>query len=164
MQPNLFSVFPIMLIAALSIPLAITDIREHRLPNKYTYIAIIGSILATAIASLTTSRWVDFAIAMSAGAVTGAVGYLLARAKAIGMGDIKLLIAMHIPLAWHSPVLVLLSLALGLGIATVVSVIGLVLGRIRPRSLIPLGPYLILGFLVIGAIPAAELFTEVVLS
>ncbi len=164
MQPNVFSVLPILLIAAVSIPLAITDIREHRLPNQYTYTAIICSVLATAIASLITGRWVDFADAMFAGSVTGLVGYILARAKVIGMGDIKLLIAMHIPLAWHSPILVLLSLGLGLGIATLVSLIGLVLGKIRPRSLIPLGPYLILGFLVIGAIPATELFTEVALS
>ena len=164
MQPNLFSVLPILLIAAISIPLAITDIREHRLPNKYTYTAIICSVLATAFASLNTGRWVDLAIAMIVGSATGLVGYLLARAKAIGMGDIKLLIAMHIPLAWHAPVLVLLSLGLGLGVATIVSLIQLALGKIRPRSLIPLGPYLILGFLFIGAIPVAELFTEVALS
>ena len=158
------SVLPILLIAALSIPLAVIDIREHRLPNKITYSAIIGSLFATFVASAATSRWLDFGAGIIAGSITAIIGYLLARFKVIGMGDIKLLIAMHISLAWHAPVLILFSLSLGLGLATLIGLIGLVLGKIGPKSLMPLGPYLLLGFLIIGGIPVAEIITEEALS
>ncbi|MDG2497760.1 MAG: prepilin peptidase [Aquiluna sp.] len=158
------SVAPILLIAILSIPLAVIDIRQHRLPNVFTYTAISGSLLATFITSAATDRWVEFGSALVAGLLTAIIGYLLVRIKAIGMGDIKLLIAMHISLAWHSPVLVLMSLGLGFGLATIVGVIGLAIGRLRPRSMMPLGPYLLFGFLLVGAIPSLELFTVAALS
>ena len=164
MSAGYLSLVPMALIAALAIPLSVIDIREHRLPNRHTYFLIASAIAGTLLASLLGALWLDFASGIAMGLVTALVGYLLARFGAIGMGDVKLLIAMHICLGWHSPVLVLFSLGLGLGFASSVGLIGLVLGRLKPRTLIPLGPYLLMGFLVVSYSPVSAVITGEALS
>ena len=164
MSAGYLSLVPMALIAALAIPLSVTDIREHRLPNRYTYFLIATAIAGTLLATLLGAFWLAFASGIAMGIVTAFVGYLLARFGAIGMGDVKLLIAMHICLGWHSPVLVLFSLGLGLGFASSVGLIGLVLGRLKPRTLIPLGPYLLMGFLVVSYSPVSAVITGEALS
>ena len=129
MSAGYLSLVPMALIAALAIPLSVIDIREHRLPNRHTYFLIASAIAGTLLASLLGALWLDFASGIAMGIVTAFVGYLLARFGAIGMGDVKLLIAMHICLGWHSPVLVLFSLSLGLALASAIGLIGLLLGR-----------------------------------
>jgi leader peptidase (prepilin peptidase)/N-methyltransferase len=164
MSAGYLSLVPIAFIAALAIPLSITDIREHRLPNRHTYFLIAAAIAGTLLASLLEALWVDFAAGIAVGTVTALVGYLLARFGAIGMGDVKLLTAMHVCLGWHSPVLVLFSLSLGLALASSVSLIGLVTGKLNTRTLIPLGPYLLIGFLVVSYFPVSAVITGEALS
>jgi leader peptidase (prepilin peptidase)/N-methyltransferase len=164
MSAGYLSLVPMALIAALAIPLSVTDIREHRLPNRYTYFLIAAAVAGTLLASLLEALWNDFATGMGIGMLTALVGYLLARFGAIGMGDVKLLIAMHICLGWHSPVLVLFSLSFGLALASAVGLIGLVIGKLNPRTLIPLGPYLLIGFLVVTYSPVSAVITGEALS
>jgi hypothetical protein len=71
---------------------------------------------------------------------------------------------MHICLGWHSPVLVLFSLSLGLALASAIGLIGLVIGKLNPRTLIPLGPYLLIGFLVVSYSPVSAVITGEALS
>ena len=164
MSAGYLSLVPMALIAALAIPLSVTDIREHRLPNRYTYFLIATAIAGTLPATLLGAFWLAFASGIAMGIVTAFVGYLLARFGAIGMGDVKLLIAMHICLGWHSPVLVLFSLSLGLALASAIGLIGLVIGKLNPRTLIPLGPYLLIGFLVVSYSPVSAVITGEALS
>jgi leader peptidase (prepilin peptidase)/N-methyltransferase len=164
MFADYLSLVPMVLIAALGIPLSVTDIREHRLPNRHTYFLIAAAVAGTLLASLLEALWTDFVTGMGLGMVTALVGYLLARFGVIGMGDVKLLIAMHICLGWHSPLLVLLSLSLGLALASAVGLIGLVVGKLNPRTLIPLGPYLLIGFLVVSYLPVSAVITGEALS
>lgn len=159
MSADYLSLVPMALIAALAIPLSVTDVREHRLPNRYTYFLIATAVVGTLLASLLEALWIDFMTGMGIGMLTALVGYLLARCGAIGMGDVKLLIAMHICLGWHSPLLVLFSLSLGLALASAVGFIGLVMGKLNPRTLIPLGPYLLIGFLVVSYLPVSAVIT-----
>ena len=164
MSAGYLSLVPMALIAALAIPLSVIDIREHRLPNRYTYFLIATAIAGTLLATLLGAFWLAFASGIAMGIVTAFVGYLLARFGAIGMGDVKLLIAMHICLGWHSPVLVLFSLSLGLALASAIGLIGLVIGKLNPRTLIPLGPYLLIGFLVVSYSPVSAVITGEALS
>ena len=164
MSAGYLSLVPMALIAALAIPLSVIDIREHRLPNRHTYFLIASAIAGTLLASLLGALWLDFASGIAMGIVTAFVGYLLARFGAIGMGDVKLLIAMHICLGWHWPVLVLFSLSLGLALASAIGLIGLVIGKLNPRTLIPLGPYLLIGFLVVSYSPVSAVITGEALS
>ena len=164
MFADYLSLVPMVLIAALGIPLSVTDVREHRLPNRHTYFLIAAAVAGTLLASLLEALWTDFVTGMGLGMVTALVGYLLARFGVIGMGDVKLLIAMHICLGWHSPLLVLFSLSLGLALASAVGLIGLVVGKLNPRTLIPLGPYLLIGFLVVSYLPVSAVITGEALS
>ena len=164
MVADYVSLIPIAVIAALAIPLSVADMKEHRLPNRYTYFLIAASVAGTFFGSLLGERWGDFAVGLVLGLTTAVVGYLLARFGAIGMGDIKLLIAMHVCLGWHSPILVLFSLSLGLATASVTGLFGLLIGRLSPRTLIPLGPYLLLGFLVVSYMPVSAIVTGEALS
>ena len=106
MPAGYLSLVPIALIAAFAIPLSITDIREHRLPNRYTYFLIATATAGTLLASLLEALWVACVAGIALGVVTALVGYLLPRFGAIGMGDVKLLPAVHVCLGWHSRVLV----------------------------------------------------------
>ena len=87
MSAGYLSLVPMALIAALAIPLSVTDIREHRLPNRYTYFLIAAAVAGTLLASLLEALWNDFATGMGIGMLTALVGYLLARFGAIGMGN-----------------------------------------------------------------------------
>lgn len=156
MNYELLSLLPIGFTAALTIPLAITDIREHRLPNKFTYLLFVVSLISLTAASLFLNSWGSFLVATIAGSLTFAVGALLAKVGAIGMGDIKLLTSLHMILGWHQPWLPVISLAIGLAAATVLGFIGILFGRVSAKSLIPLGPFLLVGFLVVSYVPVAE--------
>jgi leader peptidase (prepilin peptidase)/N-methyltransferase len=147
------SLLPLLLIAVLAVPLSWIDIREHRLPNSYTYPTLVFTVGCLSVVTVWTKQWQDLAAAISAGALTFFVGYLLARAGAIGMGDIKLLTSMHAALAWQHLMLPLLSLSAGLLIATVYGLVGMVAGKFKPTSLIPLGPFLLIGFLGTSVLP-----------
>ncbi len=147
------SLLPLLLIAVLAVPLSWIDIREHRLPNRYTYSALLFTVGCLSVATLLTKQWQNLAAAISAGVLTFLVGYLLARAGAIGMGDIKLLTSMHAALAWQHLMLPLISLSAGLLIATIYGLAGMLVGKFKPSSLIPLGPFLLIGFLGTSVLP-----------
>ena len=66
---------------------------------------------------------------------------------------------MHVCLGWHSPALVLFSLSLSLALASAASLVGVVMGKLNPRTLIPLGPYLLIGFLVVSYSPVSAVIT-----
>jgi prepilin signal peptidase PulO-like enzyme (type II secretory pathway) len=51
-----------------------------------------------------------------------------------------------------------------LALASAVGLIGLVVGKLNPRTLIPLGPYLLIGFLVVSYLPVSAVITGEALS
>ena len=61
MSAGYLSLVPMALIAALAIPLSVTDIREHRIPNRYTYFLIATAIAGTLLATLLWAFWLAFA-------------------------------------------------------------------------------------------------------
>ena len=64
------------------------------------------------------------------------------------MGDVKLLAATTLSLAWFNLFAPMLALAMGLVAAATVILILLVTGRTTLSQSIALGPYLLLGFVV----------------
>jgi leader peptidase (prepilin peptidase)/N-methyltransferase len=142
-------------IFVLSFPLAITDIKEHRLPNKLTYLAIAVSSGLVVITGLVTSAWQQLLVALVIGGITLGLGYLMAKVNGIGMGDVKFLVAANLVLGWFSPWLILPMLAIGFTVASLVSLALILLGRANLKTAIPMGPFLMLGFFVV-AIPLFE--------
>lgn len=147
------------MLIVLSIPLAITDIKDHRLPNPLTYSAIALSIVMVVTTGFLTSRWIDLALAMSLGGLTFGIGYLMAHFNGIGMGDVKYLVATNILLGWFSPWLILPMLAIGFTLASLVSLGLIITRRANLKTPIAMGPFLMLGFFAV----TLELFEPVVI-
>ena len=145
-------------ILLLAVPLTVTDFREHRLPNRLTYLAIGISAATVLAAGLSAGLWFDLALALGLGLVTAGLGYLMAMVNGIGMGDVKLLVATNIVLGWFSPWLILVMLAIGFSLASLVSLALIVMRRANLKTPIAMGPFLLLGF----ALVSFDLFEPVV--
>jgi leader peptidase (prepilin peptidase)/N-methyltransferase len=147
-------------ILLLAVPLTVTDFREHRLPNRLTYLAIGISAATVLAAGLSAGLWFDLALALGLGLVTAGLGYLMAMVNGIGMGDVKLLVATNIVLGWFSPWLILVMLAIGFSLASLVSLALIVMRRANLKTPIAMGPFLLLGF----ALVSFDLFEPVVIA
>lgn len=154
---------PFIYLVAISIPLSITDIREHRLPNRLTLSAALVTLTCLSAATWLSTDWLALLSALVAATVTFLIGWFLAAKSAIGMGDIKLLISLNAFAGYLSPLLPILSLTIALVAATLVSSIFLLRKRFSLQSSIALGPYLLLGFFV-AATPGTLEVTAAALS
>ncbi len=142
-----FALLPIAYLWLVSWPLARTDLREHRLPNKLT---LPGLALAV-VAQSTASFLVGFSNQLGALLAAGLVFALSLAAHVwfnLGMGDVKLLTAITLSLAWFSPWSPLLAVFVALAAAVVAVAVGFIAGRTKLDSTLPLGPYLLAGFAV----------------
>jgi leader peptidase (prepilin peptidase)/N-methyltransferase len=91
--------------------------------------------------------------AFLAAVITFASSLLINRLGLLGMGDVKLMTVMSLALGWYSPLLPIIALGLSFLIAGAVALALLAGKRIKLGGSMPLGPYLIAGFL--GAITLA---------
>ena len=136
---------PVSYLALVCIPLSVFDLREHRLPNPLTYPAI-GLASIAVVWLLLEGEYQNAVASLIAGAGTFGIGYWMARAELVGMGDVKLLTSNHAILAAISPVFILVSLFSAFALATAFNMAQLVAGRISLRSPVAMGPFLLLGF------------------
>jgi leader peptidase (prepilin peptidase)/N-methyltransferase len=138
---------PIYLLVV-SWPLAATDLREYRLPNRLVLpsipISIVGQVLAVALGE---SAGLMLRAVICALLVFG-IGLLANLRGLIGMGDVKLLGVIALALGWFGPLYAALAIGYAFGLAGV-GILALVsVGRITWNSRVPLGPYLLGGFAV----------------
>jgi leader peptidase (prepilin peptidase)/N-methyltransferase len=152
---SLFSALGLGYLALTAWPLAKTDIKVRRLPNIYVLPSFPITILGQVTAGVITGVWVNILWAWVAMIVTFAISLFVNRLGLMGMGDVKLMSAMALALGWYSPLLPALSLLISFLIAGLAATALLALGRIKLGGSMPLGPYLIAGFL--GAVSVAAL-------
>lgn len=126
--------------------LFIYDLRWRLLPNKLVFPLIVISLLLSAVMNLGLAHvsLMDWLITLGLGMlpITGVYGilYLLSRGRWIGLGDVKLGIAIGLLIPWWGGVLVLFLSNL---LASLASVPGLLKRRISGASEIPFGPFLL---------------------
>jgi leader peptidase (prepilin peptidase)/N-methyltransferase len=129
-------------------PLARTDIREHRLPNRLTLpllpVALFGQLLAAGLGD----DWPRLGVSLGWAVVAFVVGLGINRFGTLGMGDVKLITGMSLSLGWFSPVAPLLALAAAFALATLVVLLLFATRKARMGSSIALGPYLLVGFVI----------------
>jgi leader peptidase (prepilin peptidase) / N-methyltransferase len=133
---------------AVAWPLARVDIREHRLPNRLTLPAFPVTIVSQVLAVLLGENWAYLATAAGAAVTAFVAGLVLNRYAGLGMGDVKLITAITLALAWFSPLVPLVALAIALVLAGAVATAMVVLQKARMGSSIALGPYLLVGFVL----------------
>ncbi|MBN6778878.1 prepilin peptidase [Pseudoclavibacter alba] len=137
----------LLLLAVLAWPLAHTDIREHRLPDDYTYPLMAGTFAAHATAALFSRDPAYLTGSLLGGGFLTLFYILLTFFGGAGLGDAKLVASLGAGASLGGPLAVA-------GILALSSVLALphALTKLRaPRSErhVPFGPYLIAAGLII---------------
>ena len=133
---------------AVAWPLARTDIREHRLPNKYTLPAIAIAFTAELIAAAISDQWFNFLVALICGVSGFGFALLANRFATLGMVDVKLITAICLCLGWFSPIAPIMAISFAFVISGVVVLAKLAFRKTRMGQSIALGPYLLIGFVI----------------
>ena len=152
----------IVVIWLFAIPLTIIHLREHRLPNAFTYSAIAASLVSVVIAGFVDQDFVRTMFSLGLGMATAVIGYFMALANGIGMGDVKLLTAMNIALGWFVPFLILLMLAIAFTLAAMVSLGMIIAKKANLKTPLAMGPFLLVGFGLVSVNIFEGLFTGAV--
>jgi leader peptidase (prepilin peptidase)/N-methyltransferase len=156
----------VLYLAVVAWPLAKTDWRERRLPNKLVLpaipITLIGHLASVALGA----DWSQLLQALVLGLAAFGVGLCLNRWTGLGMGDVKLIAALSLALGWWGVFGVIFALVLAFFFAGAAVGIMFLLGKARRtsnsafvlgvatglplglKSSIPLGPYLLIGFVL----------------
>lgn len=139
------------------IALAVYDMKWMLLPDKLTFPLmglsfVMGLILTIGVMQMTLS---DAFLFMGYGVLSIGglyyVLYILTKRRGVGFGDVKLGVAMGLMGGWKVG-LITVMLANVIGLLAVLP--GMISGKVKFKSRIPFGPFLIIGFIV--AYVAAE--------
>jgi leader peptidase (prepilin peptidase) / N-methyltransferase len=136
---------PVYLLAV-AWPLSVVDIRERRLPNKFTLPAFPITLFGQLIAVCGGADATRLLLALFAGVLAFSACLALNRYAGLGMGDVKLIAAITFALGWFSPLLPAIAVAIALALAGVVALAMIIRRKANMGSSIALGPYLLLGF------------------
>jgi leader peptidase (prepilin peptidase) / N-methyltransferase len=138
---------PIYLLAV-AWPLSVVDIRERRLPNKFTLPAFPITLFGQLIAVCGGADATRLLLALLAGVLAFSACLALNRYAGLGMGDVKLISAITFALVWFSPLLPAIAVAIALALAGVVALGMIIRRKANMGSSIALGPYLLAGYVV----------------
>ena len=128
--------------AIVTLPLVFFDLRQHRLPNRLVVPALVLNLTLVVL----SFDPIKIGAAVISSMVIFLLGLFCSTKGYLGMGDVKLMTAMSLLLAFFSPLLVTTAMLWALAASAVVVAFGFILKKITARSSIALGPYLLLGF------------------
>ncbi|MEH0935764.1 A24 family peptidase [Micromonospora psammae] len=131
-----------------AVPLGLVDLAVHRLPDRLTWPAALGTWALLGIAALTgagSGPWLRALVAgVALGAAFAATTLLLGR-RGFGLGDAKLALGVGALLGWYGWPVLLAGLVLTFALSAVVSLGLLLARRVSWTSHLPFGPFLIVG-------------------
>jgi Flp pilus assembly protein protease CpaA len=140
---------PLLHSLAISIPLAVIDFRERRLPNKLVLPNFAVALIAVFI-SIALGEWQRGLVALGISVLLFVAGLLVSLRGWVGMGDVKLLTALSLSLSWFSA----WNIPIVLGVTTLAMVVVVAVryfsNTIRIGSTIALGPYVLSVFVVLA--------------
>lgn len=148
MDSSIFAWIGPIYLLAVAWPLTRIDLRERRLPNRLVVPAFPIALIGQFLAAVMSGAWLSLGIALACGFGAFAVGLLVNHFANLGMGDVKLIAAITLALAWFNPISPFIALLLGFAVATVVVVAMLIRRKIKMGSTVALGPYLLVGFVL----------------
>jgi leader peptidase (prepilin peptidase)/N-methyltransferase len=151
-----FDLLPYSVLAAVGVVLGLVDVVEQRLPGVLVYsgVVLIGGLLATS--AVLYSRGPDFLRALAGLAILVAFYLVLALVSGggLGAGDVKLGGLLGLALGWLSWSALITATFLGWFAAALGWLLFRVAWRRLRGSLLPMGPFLLLGaLLAIGLVP-----------
>lgn len=142
--------------AAVTVPLAVIDLRTLRLPNVLTLSAypIVAALLL--LPALAEGSWSSYARAMLAGVIVLALFLVLhlVNPSGMGLGDVKLAGPMGAVLGWVSWQAVFVGVVVGFVLAAGVGLAMLAARRANRKSALPFGPFMLAGAWTAILVPA----------
>ena len=139
-----------LLIAGLSLLLVPIDIAVLRLPDRLVGIAFLGTVAVLGVASVLTGNYGALLRAGLAGLVLFGTYLILALVPGagLGFGDVKLVGVLGLLLGWLGWPYVLAGAFLPHLLNGPIVLILLLIGRLKRKSSLPLGPALLVGALL----------------
>jgi leader peptidase (prepilin peptidase)/N-methyltransferase len=128
-------------------PLAVIDLREHRLPNRLVLPAYPIALVSQLVATIISLDWARFLVCVLCAVLVLAIGILANYFDVLGMGDVKLAGALALILGYFNLYLPIVAIGIAFVLAFGVIILLLFKGRVSLGTSIPLGPYLLLSFI-----------------
>ncbi|GGL11999.1 hypothetical protein GCM10014719_12450 [Planomonospora parontospora subsp. antibiotica] len=145
-------------LAAVCVLLAFVDAAVHRLPDRFTLAAYLGTAAPLAVAAAAGGRWDDL-LGAGLGGLALAVFYLvlfLVNPAGMGLGDVKLAASLGTALGWFGWDVLVAGAFLGFLAGGLYGGALLLARRANRKSEIPFGPFMIIGafaVLLAGPVP-----------
>ena len=137
----------LMALAAITPALIFTDLETHRLPNAFTYPLVAWGLACSAIQGLLHSPNYSAVAMLACGLGAGGFFLLLnlVTRGGMGMGDVKLALAIGLTLGSQAPRLVVISLALAFVLGAAASLFAIAAKKLHLKSSLPFGPFMLAG-------------------
>ncbi|MEW2383643.1 A24 family peptidase [Micromonospora sp. NPDC047707] len=129
-----------------AVPLVFVDAAVHRLPDRLTGPAALGTWLLLGLAAALGAGYPPWLRATAAGLALGllfAGTTLLLGRRGFGLGDAKLAVGAGLLLGWHGWTVPVLGLLLAFALSSVAALALLATGRARWSSHLAFGPFLV---------------------
>jgi len=136
---------PVAYIAATAVPLMVIDIKQHRLPNKIVLPMIAITFLSQLTLAIWTGAWASLGISVGLGFAMLVLGLAANYFQWVGMGDVKLLVALTMMLSWFTMLGAVLLMPISIAVGFVVTILTMFLKKKLPTA-IPLGPVILATF------------------
>ena len=136
-------------LALFAVPLAFIDIAVRRLPDPFTAAACAGTLALLAVAALTSHQpgHLGRAAIRAAALACFYLALSLIRPGGMGLGDVKLAASVGAALGWTSWQALLTGTFAAFALAAVYGGVLLARHRATRNSLLPLGPFILIGAL-----------------
>ncbi|MDY6055357.1 prepilin peptidase [Micrococcus sp.] len=124
-----------------------TDLREHRLPNRWTGRLALAGVVLMAGGAAAAGRW-DLTVSSllgGAGYAAAMLGLHLVSQGGLGMGDVKLAIGLGLYCGLGGPAAVVLAGLAAVLLGGAASLVLVLLRRAGRRTAIPFGPAMAAG-------------------
>lgn len=127
--------------------LSVTDVKEHRLPNRLLLRWVVLSALLLLGLSIVRGEYLPLLNAGLGAFILGVAYLLLALISrgAMGMGDVKLAIVLGLNLGYFSLSALFLASLSAFVLASLVVLSGMIAGKLNAKSAVAFGPFMILG-------------------
>lgn len=146
-------------LALVSLPLAVIDLDQHRLPDVLTLPSYPIAFLLLGGAALATGQGRQLLHALAGMVGLGAVYAVLhlINRRGMGLGDVKLAGLLGLYLGWLGVDAWLVGAVLGVLLGGVTALVLLVSRRVTPSSHLPFGPFMLAGALAAVLLSAHRL-------
>ena len=141
------ALIPALYLLAVAWPLAVIDLREHRLPNRLVLPTYPIALLSQLVATMLSMDWARFLFSVLCSLVVLVIGIFANYFDVLGMGDVKLAGALALVLGYFNLYLPIVAIGLAFVLAFGVIIVLMFRGKVKIGTSIPLGPYLLLSFI-----------------